>query len=188
MSNEQSRWGANIDTETKEILDERLDHGEVSKILREVANSIAYGSGWDQATLLDRQIERKRQQLRTLRDKRRDIDGSIETAEEELRELERNREDVKTKEEQFDGALWSFEQSFRSGDIGHIDENHPRVESFADEFGRDAEEIVQTLRDRNPDIPAYAFKPFQTAQYKFGGVSDDSINTPVESRGGTDED
>lgn len=187
MTDDHSRWGANIDADTKEILDEKLDHGEASEILREVANSIAYGSGWDQATLLDRQIEKKRQQLRTLRDKRRDIDGAIETAEEELRELERDRKEVKTKEEQFEGALWSFEQSFRSGEMGHIDETHARVESFAKEFGYEPEEIVQTIRDRNPDVPDHAFEPFQTAQFKFSGLSDDEISTPVEKREGIDE-
>lgn len=188
MSNDQERWGANIDADTKKMLDEKLDYGEASEIIREVAQSIAYGSGWDEATLLDRQIEQKRQEVRTLRDERRSINGAIETAEEELRELEREREEVQTKQEQFEGALWSFEQSFRSGEMGHINSSHPRVESFADEFGKDPDEFVQLLRERNPDVPDYAFEPFRTAKFRYDGVSSEKVNTPVEERDGTNED
>jgi len=169
---------------------QKLDHGELSAIIRDVANTVAYGGGWDRRTVVDRQIEQKQQELRELRDQRRQANAAIETAEEELRELQQEQEAVQTQEEQFKGALWAFEQSFRIGEYGRLFEGHGRVTDFADRFGKSEGEVLELLKTRNPDLPSEAFEEGRvgSSSGRFGHrasiewLSEEAASTPVEER------
>lgn len=182
MSDDQKRIVADIDEDTHAILKEKLEYGELSEVVRDVANTIAFGDGWDRRTVIDRRIEQKRQELSTLRDRRREINGEIESVEERIDELEDRRERVETEAEQYTGALWSLEQSFRAGELGHLDPQHGRVKSLAKEFGKDPEAVMDQLRERNPDVPSYAFEQRMHASRNFNGLSEDRVKVPVEQR------
>lgn len=182
MTDDQKRIAADIDEDTHAILKEKLEYGELSEVIRDVANTIAFGDGWDRRTVIDRRIEQKRQELSTLRDQRREINGKIESIEDRIDELEDRRERVETEAEQYTGALWSLEQSFRAGELGHLDPEHGRVKSLANEFGKSPESVLDELRERNPDVPDYAFKQKMHASRQFDGLPEDRVKTPVEQR------
>lgn len=188
MTDGTKRVVAEIDAETHEILKRRLNHGELSEIIRDVSNTVAYGGGWDRTEVIDRRIAEKESELRDLREQRRDTDADIETLEDDLRDLRNEREEMQTEEEQFEGALWSFEQSFRRGELGHLTEDDPRLADLANEFAKSREELYNLIRDRNPDVPDHAFKPAMAAKWRFTGLDDDEIGTPVEKRGGETDD
>lgn len=182
MSEDTDRVVAEVDSDAKEIAKEKLDYGELSEVIRDTVNTVAYGGGWDRHTLMDRQIEKKRDELRDLRRRRREIDNEIQEAEEGLEDLLRDREEIETKQEKFEGALWTFEQSFRRGEFGHLLEDDQRLENFAEQFDKQASEIFETLKERNPDIPEYAFTPLMHADGRFEGVPDEDVQASVDER------
>jgi chromosome segregation ATPase len=194
VSDERKRVVAKVDANTHEVLKRKLDHGELSALIRDIANTVAFGDEWDRQTLIEQRIESKREELRDLRDQRRSIEGKIETVEERIRDLERKRDQIETQEDQYEGALWSFEQSFRAGEFGHLDEGHPRLTSLAAEFDTSPADLHADLRERNPDVPDFAFKPPEmnarsalsptSVSKKFTGLPEEQVATPVEERGG----
>ena len=189
MTDGKKRWGAEIDADTKRILDEKLDRGEATELLREFAETIAYGGDWDARTPLDMQIERVKTELNKARERRRREDAKVETLENELADLRQKREDIQTEGEQFEGALKQLEQSFRRGEIGHAFVEHPRIQMLAADYDREAQAIYDQLADRNPDLPAEAFREPLGWEKRgethgtFTGVSDNQANTPVDERG-----
>lgn len=178
----KKRVVAEVDEDAKEILDEKLAHGELSELIRDVVNTVAFGDGWDRRTVLDRRIEAKREDIEALRAKRRDINAKIETAENDLKTLQQKRERIETKDEQYAGALWSFEQSFRAGEVGHIYPKHSRIHQLAEEYNKDREDVFDELRERNPDVPDHAFVEVGKADWKFTGLDESVVATPVDDR------
>lgn len=182
---ERKRLNVDVNADDYEMAMRQLDRGELSEIVRDVVQTLAYGAGWDRTTVLDRRVETGEAELRKLRERRRQADAAIETKEEEVRELRRRREQTETQEEQFKGALWSAEQSFRAGDLGHLSIDHPVVSKLAERYGRDATEVLETFIERNPDVPEVAFEGFDRSLNefeKFRGVPDDEVDVPVEAR------
>lgn len=189
MSDDRKRLVAEVDSDAKDVLDEKLQHGELSEYVRDLVNTLAYGGGWDRQRAIDKQLKRKRDELNELRSQRRKIDADIEDIEDEIKQLEQDRDEIQTKEEQFEGALWSFEQSFRAGEIGHVDPEHGRLVSLAHEFDKQPSDVHNLLRQRNPDVPGYAFEEYEARSlrrgaqdHRFDGLDDSEVDAPVDSR------
>lgn len=180
-SDDTKRVVADIDAETHSLLKERLEHGEMSELIREVAGTVAYGGGWDRSNIKERQLRKERQELRQLREQRRELDAKIETKEETIRELEHEREQMESEEERLEGALWSFEQTFRAGETRAVEEN-TQLQSIANEFKLDVEDVQSQLRERNPDVPECAFKPPALSRGSWDGFPPELVETPVDER------
>lgn len=58
----------------------------------------------------------------------------------------------------------------------------PSVRDVASEFGVSPDEIIETLRERNPDVPSHAFKAGGHAVPDWHGLSEEQADTPVEER------
>lgn len=186
MSDDTTTMGAQIPTDTAEVVKERLGYGEWSEYARELAEVLAYGDGFDERTPYDVVIQKKRGELDDARDTRDEWQDTIDTLERELEDLKQEREEYKTTKDQFEGALWQLEQDFRAGEIGHLYKSHPKIKNLSERFGRDAEALMDTLRERNSDVPEYAFKQLAFADSKFGGLAESDVGTPVENRASID--
>lgn len=181
------RWGAEIDAELHRALSNTLERGDRTAILREVAEKLAAGE-YDGYTVNDIQIAQKREEIEELRGEIRQAQADLEQAESELDGLLREREQIETEADRYDGALWSFEQDFRAGEIGHVTGNEPGTITIADEFGKSVDEVITDLRERNPDVPDKAFEDEDyyalksTPECVFGGLPPEKAATPMEDR------
>jgi chromosome segregation ATPase len=186
MSDDTQLITAQIDAETHAMLREMLEHGELSEIIRDVCQTVAHGEGWDRRMVIDNRIEAKQRKLRRAREERQRLETDIESMEADLADLREKRRTVKTEAERYVGALWSLEQSFRAGDVGHLWPAHPRVEGLADQYDKDAEEVFEDLKERNPDVPGYAFQQVMYAERTFEGLRESAVDTPVDHRNSGD--
>lgn len=181
--NDTKALAAEVDAEVHENLKEKLDHGEISELLRRVAETVAYGGTGDKRTIFDERIEMKREELDTKRYERKIVDTDIDRLEQELRELERKREQVETKEEQFMGEIKGIERRLRAGELPCVFTDHAEIANLKNEYGRSKESIIDLLRERNPDVPEYAFVDNLRDQRAFSGFSDvDQVTLPVGQR------
>lgn len=173
-------FGAQIDKETHDILDSRLEYGEKSRLVRDLANTIAYGESWDERTPLDIQIQNVEQQLADARSRRRAANTDIEDLEDELERLREMRENRQTREELLEASLVSVESDLRGG--MHVDPDHGGVKSVAREYDIEVQAVLDRLKSRNPDVPDYAFDQRMHSPEPWDGVPVEERNTPVENR------
>lgn len=190
MSNDDQEtklFGAQIDAETAEIINNRLEYGEKSELIQELAQSIAYGSTWDERTPLDIQIESVEEKLAEARRRRREADADVESYENELERLRQKRETTQTKAEKLEASLLPIESDLREGERQRIFPEHGSIEAIAREYNLPKEEIIDELKSRNPDIPDYVFEErdlYNTDEKVWEGVPAEERNTPVENREG----
>lgn len=148
--------GFEVDAEAWEHAKEKAEWGEMTELLRRTVNEKAYGT---------EVTERKR--LREKRDKTRgeirDIENTIKDEQhkrdEKQRELERIDQRLETLEQQdgeYDGFIQALESDLHSGKRVFV--NHGKVERAAELGECDPSDVVETLKERNPELPEGAFR------------------------------
>lgn len=182
-----SRIRAEVPAEDKEMLDEILEHGELTELLREVVDAVVEGDGYDRRTVYDARLKQVKRTIRDTRDEIGRLHQELERLEETRDRLQTQRESVLTREEEWEAAFGEFERAFRAGGFGHVDDDHPRLQDLATRFGRDAEAIHDELRGRNPDIPDHAFQAAILTRNSFPGLPESRVNTPADERGDTND-
>lgn len=185
-------FGAQIDADTHEVLDARLEYGEKSRLIQDLANTIAYGGDWNERTPLDIQIENVEEKLARAREKRRKADAEIETYEADLQRLRDKRETKQTREEKIEASLVPVEADLREGK--RVFPEHGAIQTIAREYSMAAIDVIDFLKERNPDVPDHAFEEPEhvagesAASSKnatgagWGGVPPEERNTPPEKR------
>lgn len=148
--------GFKANSDAHERAKRRLEHGELSRRLRETVEEIAYGT----ETTERRRLKEK---LDDLRQDKRDVENEIENKRHERDELDReiarveDRLDTMIQQDgEYDGFLQSMESDLRDGmrfDIGH-----GKVEDAAETGDCSREQVIQDLKERNPDVPDRAFR------------------------------
>lgn len=167
-----------------------LPHGKVSEISRDMWRSYLYGEDAGQRTRLEQQLERLRKEdeedMKTIRQ----AQARIEDRKIREQKLEQKISNLTSTDDRYEAKLEELEYSLRRGDI-HAYEEFPRVQRVADAGKREPAGVIQDLKERNPDVPAYAFEPAPPAHERDGlhtqrwnGVPDDEVETPVENREG----
>jgi len=144
------------DTQLYEAAVSDLDHGELSDELRTKLKELAYGAD---AT----ERERIREQLETLREDRRELDAEIQHKKAKRDELDRKIERAERKlteleslDGEYDGMLKNIEAQLHDG--VRFCEGSPSVKEAAALIDGDAADVIADLKERNSDVPAYAFR------------------------------
>ena len=135
---------------------DKLEHGEMSEELRARLDEIAHGADVSEENrLMDR--------LQTLREDRRDAESKISKWQEERDELDRKIERIETRldelrdqEGEYDGVLAMLEADLQDG--VRIMEGTDKVKRAAQIGDCEPSDVIQDLKDRNPDIPDEAFR------------------------------
>lgn len=144
------------DRDTVEAAKKKLEFGEMSERLRETLETIAYGA---EAT----ERERLREKLRDKRHEGREIDREIQQLRTDREELNRQIERIETRLEQleeddgkYDGVLEMLESDLHDG--VRITSGSPRVERAAEIGNCEPPQVIDDLKDRNPNVPEKAFR------------------------------
>ena len=157
MSNDPSKQvGFEVDEQAYEMAKEKLDYGEMSEILREAIHEVAFGSRTTEQ-------QRVKDRLKELREKKRKKQREIRDAQQEVDEIERKIErcedrldELQEQDGEFDGALELLESQLEEGSRVFV--GHGQVEQAAELGKCTQEEVIQTLKQRNPDLPDEAFR------------------------------
>lgn len=155
MSDETKRWQAEIDQEIAEAADSRLSHGDRKVLIEKLAEAIA-NKGFSERTPYDvriTQLKEKRKQLVSKRDR---VNEQIDDVDSEIDALREKRSQYEDETEKLEGRIEGVESDLlRRGT--NIWPESPIVLDIAHEYDITAEEFVEELKRRNPDIPPYAF-------------------------------
>jgi chromosome segregation ATPase len=155
MTDGKAQVNFEVEANAKELAKEKLDHGELSRELRETIHRVAYGEEISKRERMHKQLadlreekDRKRAEVRELQAEIEEIEGKIARVEERLDGMER-------REDKYEATLELLEETLYSG--GRVFEEHGQVMKAAKIGGTEPEEVIEELQERNPAIPAHAF-------------------------------
>lgn len=148
---------AEIPARTKRLAKEKLDHGGISRVIREALAREVHG---------ERTTERARvkDNLDELRDERRHVMSERDRLNDELQQLdvkieraERRLDELDDLEGEYEGVLKGCEELLADGH--HVFLDHGMVERAAEVGNCSPEDVIEDLKERNPDYPDDRFQP-----------------------------
>lgn len=184
MSDEDTvQVSVNVPRDVKETAKGKLDYGGLSREVRELLERIAYGEDLGQRSRLERRRDQLQDELRDARKRRREIDAEIETLEDRLSGVDDKLSNITTREDKFEAKLEELEAKLRQDGM-RLDPEHGAVKRAAQTGGIEPEGVVETLKDRNPDVPEYAFTDGLNDRHEWTGLPSDRATLAVEERDG----
>jgi DNA repair exonuclease SbcCD ATPase subunit len=113
--------------------------------------------GGQKKAAIEVRLENKRTQLEAAKGTLEDERANVAELREEVSRLEAMVEKTEAQEDQYDDLLESLESELYDG--ANITESRGKVQEAANMKGIDTAEVILELKERNPDVPDYAFKP-----------------------------
>lgn len=171
----------NVPKSAKETAKQKLDYGGISREVRDRINEIAFGGDLNQRSRLERQRDELKNELREARERRREAEADIESLEERIQAIDEKLAGLTTREEKYEAKLEELESRLREDGV-RVDIDHPAVGRAAATGSVEKEGVIKTLKERNPDVPDYAFEDGLHDQHDWGGVDDEGIGKDVDER------
>lgn len=177
---ELARVVADVPKTVKEAAQDKLEYGGLTREVEELLERIAFGEDLGQRSRIERRLEQLDDEMRGLREERRELDAQIENTEQQRKALEQKLSNLTTKEDKFDAKLEELES--RLLDEGtRLDPDHPAVKRAAATGGTEPEGVIEELKERNPEVPGYAFKQAMHDTFEWNGR--ESLDTPFRDDG-----
>lgn len=157
----------------REDAQDSAEHGELSEAVRETYRIVAYGEDFEDAARLKQRLERAKNEYQRLVEDKQRIEERMEDMEDRIRQIRDRLNEAETKEEQYEELLEDLESQLWSG--AHVFPDHADVERAAEVGKKSENEVINDLRERNPDVPDDAFQPAHEATFEWTGeVPDDT--------------
>lgn len=170
MTNDKAQVHFTIERNAKELAKEKLDHGELSTELRETVNRIAFGEEISKRERAHRRLAELRDKKDDLRNEKRAIEGELEEVEGEIKRLEERLDKMERREDKYEATLEMLEETLKAG--GRVFEDHGQVMKAAKIGGKEAEDVIEELKERNPSIPDHAFVSGIHTNKEWDGVAE----------------
>jgi len=178
---ETVRVVAEVPASVKETAKEKLEYGGLSREIQETLERIAFGEELNQRSRLQRRREELADDLREKREQRRELDAEIETLEQKVGGIDDKLQNLTTREEKHEAKLETLENRLRVEGT-RLWEDHPAVKEAAAAAGVEPEGVVETLKERNPDVPTYAFQQGLHDRHDWNGLPDSEADLDVAER------
>lgn len=178
---ETVRVVANVPKSVKEAAKDKLEYGGLSREIEETLQRIAFGEDLTQRSRLERQKTDLKETLREKRERRRELDAEIENLEQRVAGINDKMSNLTTREDKYEAKLESLEQRLRV-EGSRMDPEHPAVKEAASTGGVEPAGVVETLKERNPDVPVYAFQDGLRDRESWDGLPDEIAERSVDER------
>ena len=171
----------NVPKTVKETAKEKLPYGGITNEVRDTLNRIAFGEDLNQRSRLERQREELNDKLVDKREERRELDTDIENLEQRINSIDEKMSNLTTREDKYEAKIESLEHRLRV-EGSRFDPEHPAIIEAAKTGGVEVEGVIQTLKERNPDVPSYAFQDGLYDTETWDGLPDSVADLEVSER------
>jgi len=178
---ETARVVADVPKEVKEAAAEKLEYGGLSREIQDMLERIAFGEDLNQRSRLQRQRQQLKDDLVDKREARRAINNDIETIEQRINGINEQLSNLTTREDKYEAKLESLEHRLRV-EGSRLDPEHPAIKEAASTGGVEVEGVIQTLKERNPDVPVYAFQDGLRDRESWDGLPESVAERSVDER------
>jgi len=155
------------DSETVKEAKAKLDHGEMSEILRTALDRVAHGADVAEEARLNDRLKTLREGRRELRQERDNIEQELEEVNRKIERVETRLEELREQDGEYDGVLAMLETDLSDG--ARVMQNTPKVKKAAKIGDCEPQDVIGDLKERNPDVPDMAFRsprPSEEANWK----------------------
>lgn len=151
---------------------EKLEHGGMSRELRDTLTRIAFGEDLNQRSRLERTRDELQNRINELRAKRRELDTEIDNLEMRREGINEKLTNVTTREDKFEAKLESLENRLLN-EGQRLFETHAAVIEAAQTGAVETEQVIAMLKERNEEVPEYAFQEAFKDRQTWNGLSKD---------------
>jgi len=170
MTDDKAQINFNVERDAKELAKEKLEYGELSTELRETIHQIAFGEEISKREQSRKRLAELRETKDSLRADKREIEAELEEVEQQITRIEERLDDMERREDKYETSLEMLEETLYDG--GNVFEDHGQVIKAAKIGGKDTEDVIDELKERNPTIPDHAFKSALHTNKDWNGVSE----------------
>jgi len=180
MSDDRKQVNFTAPRSTVESAQQKLEHGEMSEELRATLDRIAHGADVAEETRLTDRLEELRGNRRDLRDERDRIESELEENERDIERVERRLDELRETNGEYDGVLAMLESDLHDG--VRLMAGSEKVQRAATIGDCSPADVIDDIRDRNPDVPDMAFRPAggEEPNWKDEQDIDDDIDIDLE--------
>lgn len=139
----------------RDTAQKKTEHGEMSERVRAIYRQVAYGEVYDERSQLQARLDEVTDELSDARRKRNDIESRISDLESEADKLKRRLSEQDTESAEYNAQLESIESELHEG--RRITAENAAVKTAAEKRGVQPAEVIDQLKERNPDVPDVAF-------------------------------
>jgi len=165
---DKSQINFTVDEDAKELAKEKLAYGELSTELRETIHRIAFGEEISKRERSRKRLAELRDHKDELRAEKREIEAEVEETEQKIARIEERLDDMERREDKYEASIEMLEQTLYDG--GHVFRDHGQVIKAAKLGGKEPEDVMEELQDRNPSVPEHAFMPKMHAPREWDGL------------------
>jgi len=140
-----------------ELAKDKLEHGEMSELLRETLDRVAHGADVAEETRLKDALEAIREDKRELRQDRDDIERQLEEKSREEERIEQRLDALREQDGEYDGVLAMLEEDLHDG--VRILGGGDKIKKAARIGDCTTDDVIDDLKERNPDVPEKAYRP-----------------------------
>lgn len=152
----------------KERAMEKTEHGEMTENIRSLYEQVAFGEEVAEHQQLKLELDRVREKKDQKRGKIRTLQSELEDLERKETRLEERLQQKQSKADEYRVILETLEKQLRDGQ--RILESNQSVQDAASIKNIEPADIIDELQSRNPDVPNYAFRPFNEDRKEWGGL------------------
>ena len=157
-----------VDDNAKELAKNKLEHGELSKRLREAVEEIAFGEELSRRSKLEERLDSLQDKRDELETEREQITAELEEVTSKIERVSDRLDDLQTQEDEYQGALEMLEDQLADG--RNVFVGHGQVEKAAHIGEKEPEGVIDDLKDRNPSIPDHAFMQQMSTPKDWNGI------------------
>jgi len=144
-----------VEDDAKQLAKEKLEHGELSTELRETIHRVAFGEKISKREQSRKRLAELRDEKDAKRSEIRDAEAELEEIEDKIARVEERLDNMERREDKYEASLEMLEESLQQGE--HVFEDHGQVIKAAKVGGKETEDVIAELKDRNPMVPDHAF-------------------------------
>jgi len=149
-----------VPARTKELAKQRLEHGGITRVVRESLTRVAHGEEASEKERVKDHLEELRDERRELKNERNQIDDKLDELDVKIERAEDRLDELRDKEGEYEGALQMIESAIRGEDRErpmNVFVGHGQVEHAAELANCSQEDVIEDLKERNPNLPDSRF-------------------------------
>lgn len=162
----------NVPQTLKDAYDATHEHGELSNHVREKIERETFGEELSRQMQLERLRDEFQARLEREKDRRDEAESKIKAIKTRIAQVKDELDQLEDRQSAYEEYLIELERVIRGG--GRVFPGHGKVAKAAGVGGHDPEDVIQELKERNPDIPGRAFVEKRRDPTPWNGVNSDN--------------
>jgi len=157
MAENRTKITVNVDETTVEKVKQKLEHGGLSDTVRQALNRVADNEDVARKRQLKKQLNTLRDNRKDLKNDKREIENELQTINTKIERAEAQLDELRDKEGEYEGHLASISEMLQEDENKHVFPGVKQVKKAAVAGGVSREEVIEDLKERNPDLPKERF-------------------------------